>query len=82
MCLYNRLASYTEEKDTIVLCRVNKNIAHRNKEIVQNPTKYAAEMPASADSKTTAVKLSYTPNSRAARRNWRRPPHPSCRLDS
>ena len=25
---------------------------------------------------------SYTPNSTAARRNWRRPPHSSCRLDS
>ena len=43
-------------------------------------------MPASADNKTNCVASScpatYTPNSTAAGRNWRRRPHSSCRLDS
>ena len=36
----------------------------------------------SADSTTKYVANSYTPNSTAARRNWRRQPQSSCRLDS
>ena len=52
----------------------------------RRPNIYTAEMPVSADGKNKRVAngspCSDTPNSTTARRNWRRRPHSSCRLDS
>ena len=53
---------------------------------VSESERYTAEIPASAESKAECAAngsySSYTPNSTAAGRNWRRRPHSSCRPDS